>query len=121
MRRLGPYDAVSIGWEREIPYKWMAPEVLNPPQIYSKLSDVYSLGVTLYEIYAQRKPYSNMDWNIVQSSILRGDESPLLLTPPSLMPAAVVQIYKDCLSFDPKKRRSMSSILASFNNICSVE
>lgn len=39
---------------------WMAPELLSPPGKYTFKSDIYSLGVTFWELGARRTPFSNL-------------------------------------------------------------
>jgi serine/threonine protein kinase len=42
------------------PIRWMAPESLRQ-HVYSKKSDVWSFGIVVYEIVAQREPHFDVD------------------------------------------------------------
>jgi serine/threonine protein kinase len=46
------------------PLRWMAPEALEKKK-YSEKSDVWSFGVTCYEILTQNQPYHEIEQAVV--------------------------------------------------------
>ena len=44
--------------------RWAAPEVLDTDKTWSEKSDIYSLGMVLYEIVSGKLPFDEEDWNM---------------------------------------------------------
>ncbi len=88
------------------PLKWMAPEAITLRQ-YSEKSDVWSYGVTAFEILAREKPF--LDLTPVQVVPLVGAKA-LRVYPPAWA-GALVAIIDSTLEFECGDR-------ADFNSIC---
>jgi serine/threonine protein kinase len=85
---------------------WSAPELFKDhPKSFA--SDVYALGLTLWEIYERRVPFGNMPEAAVVNQVLSG-ERPNFLS--KEMPAAVKDIVKACWSADAKARPSAGKV-----------
>eukprot|EP01119_Soliformovum_irregulare_P007249 TRINITY_DN1964_c0_g1_i4.p1 TRINITY_DN1964_c0_g1~~TRINITY_DN1964_c0_g1_i4.p1 ORF type:complete len:920 (-),score=248.98 TRINITY_DN1964_c0_g1_i4:115-2874(-) len=88
------------------PLKWMSPEAIEH-RTYSAASDVWSFGVTLFEIY-EGVPFSGMDALQAATQVaFKG----LRLNIPSHMPLQLQQIMKECFQTEPGDR-------PTFNQIC---
>jgi TolB-like protein/Flp pilus assembly protein TadD len=101
---LEPTQAAPITIEGAImgtvPY--MSPEQLRGVQIDPR-SDLFSLGVLLYEMAAGRRPFSGATNTDVISSILRDTPEPLAHIKP-IIPAELGRIVSHCLEKEPNAR-----------------
>jgi len=81
---------------------WSAPELFEDhPKSFE--TDVYALGLTLWEIYERRVPFGNMPEAAVVSQVMSG-KRPTFTATSAAMPAQVKAIIKACWSSDSKKR-----------------
>jgi len=79
---------------------WSAPELFeDDPKSFS--TDVYALGVTLWEVYERRVPFGNMPEAAVVSQILAGQRPKFSA---SDIPANVKRIIEVCWSASPNER-----------------
>lgn len=70
------------------------------PQIYNSKTDIWSFGVTLYEIVTHDEPYKGMD--PVQTAIgVTKDEAPLILHVPAYSPPILREFMQSCLNRNP--------------------
>jgi len=96
------------------PLKWMAPESITQ-RIYSTQSDVWSFGVTIWEIVARDEPYP--DLNPVQAAveITRG-QPPLRLEPPSYCPKVLCELMTSSFNTNPLQRPDFKNITQRLKN-----
>ena len=80
-----------------VPY--MAPEVLRAETADAR-TDVWALGVVLYEMLAGGRPFTGKSGSEVTSAILRDPPPPL----PARVPAGLQTIVRQCLEKDPRRR-----------------
>ena len=80
-----------------VPY--MAPEALRGERADAR-SDVWALGVLLYEMLGGRRPFSGSTGVEVTSAIMRDPPPPL----PERVPSGLVSIVQRCLAKDPVQR-----------------
>ena len=81
---------------------WTAPEILSMGQPSTK-TDIYALGMTIWELFAKSGPYGEMGGcsdpmelpNQLVNDILNSDLRP---TMPDAMPVSIQEAVKDCLS-----------------------
>lgn len=111
---------------------YMAPEQLeasNPqhertPDSLDARSDVYSLGVVLWELLCGNRPFVdesfNGDWpgtlNGMVQARLNGPESESL----AAVPAAIRNVLQRCLQFDPERRYRSAGELATELKLCTL-
>jgi serine/threonine-protein kinase len=91
---------------------YMAPECIRASRDASSLSDVWSLGVVLYELLSGLLPFSGETVTEISASILETEPEPLAATRPEL-PAPLVEIVQWCLAKQPELRVSSAAELAT--------
>ncbi len=81
---------------------YMAPEQINeePPSVQT---DIYSLGVTMYELLAGRLPFQASNSVAMINKILNEDPTPLKSIRPDL-PEKLIEIVEAAMAKDPAKR-----------------
>lgn len=83
------------------------PEYLSPEQCEGKTvdqrSDIYSLGVTLYEVLTGKTPYEADTPVSMLMKIVKGDFPPISEVNPNV-PASLRDIVEKMMQTDPKKR-----------------
>ena len=87
------------------PY-YLSPEILeNKP--YDAKSDIWALGVLLYEMMTFKMPFSANSFPILVVKILRGNYTP----PPTIYSKDLREIIDKCLIVDYRKRPAIQQIL----------
>ncbi len=92
-----------------LPY--MAPEQIRGGVVDAR-TDLFALGVILYELLTGLRPFSGTTWADVSSSILRDAPPPLTSMRPDL-PPALARLVAQCLEKDPHDR------LQTAHEVCS--
>lgn len=82
---------------------YMSPEQLFSAHTVDARSDIWSLGVTLYELLTARQAFQGDRMPKVIAAILHGREEPLELVRPDI-PAGLRAVVHQCLEKDPSKR-----------------
>jgi serine/threonine-protein kinase len=85
---------------------YMAPEQVRGVAVDSR-SDLFALGVVLYEVAVGRRPFAGASQAEVASAILR-DEPPPLASLRADLPRDLQRIVDRCLEKDPARRRAMA-------------
>jgi serine/threonine protein kinase/ankyrin repeat protein len=95
-------DLPSVGALR-----WLAPEQLQSGAQHSRLSDMYSYGVTLYEILARRYPWFELTEVMeVKEAVLTGRK----LEAPAESPTHLLAILEQCIATVPNERPTADDI-----------
>lgn len=90
---------------------YLAPERLREPGAIDKRSDLWALGVVLYEALAGQRPFDDEDVAELATAILERKAQPLRSLRPEI-PAALERIVDECLHKDPQSRIQSAGRLA---------
>ncbi|KAI5968840.1 KIC1 [Candida margitis] len=89
------------------PY-WMAPEVIKSGEAYNSKADIWSLGITVYEIATGNPPYCDKDASWAMQLISKG-------TPPRLEGREYSPALKECVALcldeNPEERPSADELI----------
>ncbi|PSK40945.1 hypothetical protein C7M61_000611 [Candidozyma pseudohaemuli] len=87
---------------------WMAPDVIREGDQYNVKADIWSLGITVFEIATGNPPYSDKSSNWAMTMIAK-------LTPPRLEGREYPQALKECIALcldeNPEERPSADELL----------
>ena len=112
--KLGDFG-ISKGFERTMekaktmvgtPY-YLSPEILESKP-YDAKSDIWALGVLLYEMMTFKMPFNANSLPMLSVKIMRGNYTP----PPSVYTKDLREIVSKCLTVKPSRRPTIQEILA---------
>eukprot|EP01042_Synura_sphagnicola_P036421 gene36421-biopygen4909 len=87
--------------------RWMAPELFSPRAVYTRKSDVYSLGWVLWELASRRIPFENATTNeLIPSLVKEGKREDI----PQDCPAWLASVIMDCWQGDPTGRPEAEAV-----------
>ncbi|XP_071963914.1 uncharacterized protein [Antedon mediterranea] len=94
---------------------WMSPEVLTEAEDvdYFK-SDIYSLGVVLWELYHQRKPYQQVSILSVLQHVIHNKGHPEI---DDSCDVRLRDVMLNCWNYQPDQRPNAEQILTSLDNV----
>jgi sterile alpha motif and leucine zipper-containing kinase AZK len=78
----------------------MAPELFSLHPVYSAQSDIYALGMVLWEMVTRRVPYQDAIDMQIHASVKEGEREEL---PADCLPA-IASLISACWKQDPAKR-----------------
>jgi len=91
------------------PVRWMAPESIRSRE-YSEKTDVWSFGITCFEIMAEEAPHEGMDPLDIAIKIRDTGFTPTL---PAATPPELARIVTACWTTDPEQRPDFDQLIAS--------
>ncbi|RIA92245.1 kinase-like domain-containing protein [Glomus cerebriforme] len=91
---------------------YVAPEVFNGAK-FSKASDIYSLGMIMWECTSGCKPFANVEHDIeLIYNIINGKRPEITKDTPECF----ANLMKSCWELDPKKRPSIHEVYNTLND-----
>ncbi|KAJ0761553.1 putative protein kinase TKL-Pl-6 family [Helianthus annuus] len=106
LSRIKRNTLVSGGVRGTLP--WMAPELLNGSTTrVSEKVDVFSFGITLWEILTSEEPYANMHCGAIIGGIVKDTLRPII---PDRCEPEWKKLMEQCWSTDPTNRPSFTEI-----------
>ena len=88
--------------------RWMAPELFSPRAVYTRKSDMYSLGWTLWELASRRIPFENAATNdLIPMWVREGEREDI----PQDCPDRLASVIKDCWHGDPTRRPEVEAVV----------
>jgi serine/threonine protein kinase len=97
------------------PVKWMAPEQFSGAVRikYSTKTDVWSFGVTLFEIFAETEPWHGIDTRSMTVQLSTGGNPGI----PKHLHPLVTNVMREAFTINPKERSSMKTL---HNQLCTL-
>jgi serine/threonine protein kinase len=92
------------------PVKWMAPETLGHPPVFSPKSDVWSFGMVVYEIITRKEPHKDLNIPLSEIATQIRDHHLIPKIPDDCEPF-YRELMLSCWSPDPSKRPSFEDII----------
>eukprot|EP00123_Amoebidium_parasiticum_P011090 comp20502_c1_seq1/m.26208 comp20502_c1_seq1/g.26208 ORF comp20502_c1_seq1/g.26208 comp20502_c1_seq1/m.26208 type:complete len:795 (-) comp20502_c1_seq1:737-3121(-) len=109
-KETGPREKKGKGASR-IPLKWTAPEAIRENNNFTTKSDVWSFGVTMWEIFSDAAtPYSDLATNVLLAVLDAG----MRLQRPDYCPLDLYEAMRRCWTADPNDRPTFTSLVAEF-------
>ncbi|XP_076092876.1 uncharacterized protein LOC143064140 [Mytilus galloprovincialis] len=101
-----------------IPIKWMAPECMKTTKYANELSDVWSYGIVMWEIFSLGEtPYPGIKNTDVLSVVKRGTK----MKKPELCDDVFYKIMLKCWHYDPRKRSGFEQIKEELSKLFTEE
>jgi serine/threonine protein kinase len=82
---------------------YMSPEQINAPESVDVRTDIWALGVILFELLSNRTPFAGDTLPEVYTGITSGLPQPLAELTPHV-PLGLIAVIETCLEKDPRKR-----------------
>jgi len=93
--------------------RWMSPECLDGGTP-NKASDVYSLGITIWEIFSGQIPFEDLRERVVYPAVVHKQQRPK--RPPQLSNGGLWTLVEQCWAQEASSRPAASQVLASLRS-----
>lgn len=90
-------------------FAWTAPEIFEEKP-HTMKSDIYSLGITLWELVSGQQPYKNINPPSIMLKVMKGVQDPI----PEGCHPKLATIIQACRAVDPKARPSAEALVSFF-------
>jgi len=99
---------------------YMSPEQMTSPRDVDARSDIWSLGVLMFEMISGVRPFDGEALPEVCSKVLNANPAPLASLTPGL-PPSLIDVVMRCLARDPAERyQSMSELASALRSLPTV-
>lgn len=88
--------------------RYMSPEQVKTPSLADHRSDIYSLGITLYELVTGKPPFEGSHFSVMMAHVTNTPRAPSKLRPD--VPPALERLILDALEKTPDKRPSSCAV-----------
>ncbi|CAF0766312.1 unnamed protein product [Adineta steineri] len=95
---------------------WKAPELLKLGGKHTEASDVYAVGVVLWELATGYEPYTDTDVSIISACVLQGQRMDI----PSNVPSSFAELISKAWAQEPQKRPTCQELLNSIKEIAAL-
>ncbi|CAF1162821.1 unnamed protein product [Adineta steineri] len=92
---------------------WKAPELFVMHGKHTTASDVYAIGVVLWELATGCEPYADMDVSMIYVCVSQGQRMAI----PSNVPSSFAELISKAWAQEPKKRPTCQELLNSIKEI----
>ncbi|XP_059060811.1 tyrosine-protein kinase hopscotch [Achroia grisella] len=104
-RSIPGMDVYQLKTERLLPFNWYAPESTTPPFLFSTKSDVWSYGVTMWEIFTRVRQ------EVPKFDVDRPRERASCFQKPSDCPLEIYRrLMTNCWDLDPQRRPNFTDL-----------
>ena len=94
--------------------QWMAPELFERKAIFTQKSDIYSLGVTLWELSSRKIPFADApNPQIIPMWVQKGDREDI----PENCPPALGTVIQQCWAGEPKDRPDADKVVGLLKEV----
>jgi len=101
---------------------WMAPEILRGESAPTAASDVYSMGIVMFELFSRERPYSGVPLAEVLDKVAdAGLDEPFRPTLPPELPVDVAALIHDCWAPRPELRPSFEEVKSRIERLEHLE
>lgn len=89
---------------------WSAPEILCQGQRHTPQTDMYALGILMWELLTCSEPYEGLTNHQIMGQLNSNQRPPISDPIPSGFPASYVSLMTRCWDSDPAKRPSATEV-----------
>ncbi|CAE6507475.1 unnamed protein product, partial [Rhizoctonia solani] len=118
-----PGDFVEATSGPSFTLRWSAPEILQDTTGHTEASDVYALGMTIYETVTGKVPYhGKSDTAVIQAALVNKEhpERPEVMLNDKTSADDLWSLLTMCWSFEPLGRPSVSDVLKAVGTGCLI-
>mmetsp|Transcript_39943 Transcript_39943/g.78539 ORF Transcript_39943/g.78539 Transcript_39943/m.78539 type:complete len:860 (-) Transcript_39943:42-2621(-) len=100
-------DSDPKQFSKMIPVRWSSPEAISG-KTPEKASDIYMLGMTMYEMFSRQKPFQELgdDMKTIQEQVIKGKKPQI----PEEWPSLLKDLIELCINSEPSKRPTAEQV-----------